>query len=86
MPGDRHRDPGGLKELWADNVFLFPGMENKVVVEVQTTRPKHDRMLAWPCYVTRARAYEVFAALHGNTIPELTSRWLGPHGQNRGHD
>jgi hypothetical protein len=53
-----HRDPGGLKELRADNVFLFPGMENKVavVVEVQTTRPKHDRMLAWPCYVTRARA------------------------------
>ena len=27
-----------------------------VVVEVQTTWPKHDRMLAWPCYVTRARA------------------------------
>ena len=52
------RDPDELKELHADNVFLFSGKDHKiaVVVEVQTTRPKHGRTLAWPCYVTSARA------------------------------
>jgi hypothetical protein len=53
-----YRDPDQLKELRADNVFLFPGMHETiaVVVEVQTTWPDHERTLAWPCYVTRARA------------------------------
>jgi hypothetical protein len=53
-----YRDADQLKELRADNVFLFPGMDETaaVVVEVQTTWPDHERTLAWPCYVTRARA------------------------------
>jgi hypothetical protein len=53
-----HRDPGMLKELLSDGVFLYKGMEENVavVVEVQTTRPKHKHQLAWPCYVTSARA------------------------------
>jgi hypothetical protein len=52
-----HRGPRILKELRSDNVFLFQGMDEKVavVVEVQTSRPKRDRQLAWPCYVTSAR-------------------------------
>jgi hypothetical protein len=53
-----HRDPGMLKELRSDNVFLFRGMHEQVavVVEVQTSRPNQKRKLAWPCYVTSARA------------------------------
>lgn len=53
-----HRGPDLLKELRADNVFLFRGMDETiaVVVEVQTTRPGNRRLLAWPCYVTSARA------------------------------
>jgi hypothetical protein len=53
-----HRTPRLLKELRADNVFLFPGMYETiaVVVEVQTTRPDNRRLLTWPCYVTSARA------------------------------
>lgn len=53
-----HRRPGLLKELRADNVFLFPGMNETiaVVVEVQTTPPGDSRQRAWPCYVTSARA------------------------------
>ena len=53
-----HRDSRLLKELRADNVFLFPGMYETiaVVVEVQTTRPDNERLLTWPCYVTSARA------------------------------
>jgi hypothetical protein len=52
-----HRGPRILKELRSDNVFLFQGMGEKVavVVEVQTSSPKRDRQLAWPCYVTSAR-------------------------------
>ena len=52
-----HRGPRLLKELRSDNVFLFQGADEKVavVVEVQTSSPKHDRQLAWPCYVTSAR-------------------------------
>ena len=52
-----HRSPRMLKELRSDNVFLFQGMHEKVavVVEVQTSPPKRDRQLAWPCYVTSAR-------------------------------
>ena len=52
-----HRGPRILKELRSDNVFLFQGMHEKVavIVEVQTSSPKHDRQLAWPCYVTSAR-------------------------------
>jgi hypothetical protein len=36
-----HRSAHRLKELRADNVFLFPGIDETivVVVEVQTTRP-----------------------------------------------
>jgi len=53
-----HRDPGMLKELLSDSVFLYKAMEENVavVVEVQTSRPKHEHQLAWPCYVTSARA------------------------------
>jgi hypothetical protein len=53
-----HRDPGMLKELLSDNVFLYNGMEEDVavVVEVQTSWPDHERQLTWPCYVTSARA------------------------------
>lgn len=53
-----HRRARLLKELRADNVFLFPGMDETiaVVVEVQTTRPGDSRQRAWPCYVTSARA------------------------------
>jgi hypothetical protein len=53
-----HRGPRLLKELRADNLFLFPGMYEKiaVVVEVQTTPPDNERFLNWPCYVTSARA------------------------------
>jgi hypothetical protein len=53
-----HRDPGMLKELLSDNVFLYKGMEENVavVVEVQTSSPNHERQLTWPCYVTSARA------------------------------
>jgi hypothetical protein len=47
-----HRGPRLLKELRSDNLFLFQGADEKVavVVEVQTSSPKHDRQLAWPCY------------------------------------
>src|SRR3984957_17888880 len=44
-----HRSPRLLKELRADNVFLFQGADEKVavVVEVQTSRPNHEaRMFA----------------------------------------
>jgi hypothetical protein len=53
-----HRGPRLLKELRSDNVFLFQGDREKVavIVEVQTSRPNHQRQLAWPCYVTSARA------------------------------
>jgi hypothetical protein len=53
-----HRGPDIVKELLSDNVFLFHGMHEKVavVVEVQTSRPNHERQLTWPCYVTSARA------------------------------
>lgn len=53
-----HRSAHRLKELRADNVFLFPGIDETivVVVEVQTTRPNNKRRRAWPCYVTSARA------------------------------
>jgi hypothetical protein len=53
-----NRDPGYLKELIADNVFLFQGRTRQlaVVFEVQTSRPKQDRKLAWPAYLTNARA------------------------------
>jgi hypothetical protein len=53
-----HRGPRVLKELRSDNVFLFQGAEEKVavIVEVQTARPRHSQQLAWPCYVTSARA------------------------------
>jgi hypothetical protein len=53
-----HRTSRLLKELRADNVFLFPGMYETiaVVVEVQTTRPNDKRLHTWPCYVTSARA------------------------------
>lgn len=53
-----HRRSRLLKELRADNVFLFPGMDETiaVVVEVQTTPPGNSRQRAWPCYVTSARA------------------------------
>jgi hypothetical protein len=52
-----HRGPRILKELRSDNVFLFQGEQEKVavVVEVQTSRPNHERKLTWPCYVTSAR-------------------------------
>ena len=52
-----HRTPRLLKELRADNVFLFPGMHETiaVVVEVQTARPGKKRLSTWPCYVTSAR-------------------------------
>ena len=52
-----HRGPRILKELRSDNVFVFQGDQEKVavVVEVQTSRPNHERQLAWPCYVTSAR-------------------------------
>src|SRR6266852_2515734 len=41
-----HRTSRLLKELRADNVFLFPGMYETiaVVVEVQTTRPHNKRL------------------------------------------
>jgi hypothetical protein len=61
-----HRDRALLKELRSDNVFLFQGEQEKVavVVEVQTSRPDHQRQLAWPCYVTSARAiYDCKASL-----------------------
>ena len=53
-----NRDPDYLKELIADNVFLFRGLGSQlaVVLEVQTGRPKQDRKLAWPAYLTNARA------------------------------
>jgi hypothetical protein len=53
-----NRDPDYLKELIADNVFLFRGRTRQlaVVFEVQTGRPKQDRKLAWPAYLTNARA------------------------------
>jgi len=53
-----NRDPNYLKELIADNVFLFNGLTRRlaVVFEVQTSRPKQDRKLAWPAYLTNARA------------------------------
>jgi hypothetical protein len=53
-----HRTSRLLKELRADNVFLFPGMCETiaVVVEVQTSRPDDERLFTWPCYVTSARA------------------------------
>jgi hypothetical protein len=53
-----NRDPAYLKELIADNVFLFRGLTRQlaVVFEVQTGRPKQDRKLAWPAYLTNARA------------------------------
>jgi hypothetical protein len=52
-----HRTPRLLKELHADNVFLFQGLYETiaVVVEVQTTRPDNKRLSTWPCYVTSAR-------------------------------
>ena len=52
------RDPDYLKELIADNVFLFKGISRRVAVvfEVQSGRPKPDRKLAWPAYLTIARA------------------------------
>jgi hypothetical protein len=58
MPHLSHRDPGMLKELLSDNVFLYQGMNENVavVVEVQTSWPDHERQLTWPCYVTSARA------------------------------
>ena len=45
-----HRSAHRLKELRADNVFLFPGIDETivVVVEVQTTRPNNKRQRAWP--------------------------------------
>jgi hypothetical protein len=51
-------DPDYLKELTADNVFVFsgPGKQLAVVFEVQTGRPKQDRKLAWPAYLTVTRA------------------------------
>jgi hypothetical protein len=53
-----NRDADYLKELVADNVFLFQGLSQRVAVvfEVQTGRPHQDRKLAWPAYVTSARA------------------------------
>jgi hypothetical protein len=42
-----HRGPRILKELRSEKVA--------VVVEVQTSRPNHERKLTWPCYVTSAR-------------------------------
>jgi hypothetical protein len=52
------RDPGQLKTMLADNVFLFQGLKSRIAViaEVQTGRPGHPRSLAWPAYVTNARA------------------------------
>jgi hypothetical protein len=52
------RDPDYLKELIADNVFLFRGISRQIAVvfEVQASRPKQDRKLAWPAYLTIARA------------------------------
>jgi hypothetical protein len=51
-------DPDRLKELIADNVFLFRGLNKQVAVvfEVQTSRPKQDRKLAWPAYLAVTRA------------------------------
>lgn len=53
-----NRDPDYLKELIADNVFLFKGLTRQVAVvfEVQTGRSDQDRKLAWPAYLTNARA------------------------------
>jgi hypothetical protein len=52
------RDPDLLRTLLADNVFLFQGLKKRIAViaEVQTARPGHPRSLAWPAYVTNARA------------------------------
>jgi len=60
-PADRvlsSTDPDRLKELIADNVFVFRGLDKQVAVvfEVQTSRPKQDRKLAWPAYLTITRA------------------------------
>jgi hypothetical protein len=71
-----HRGPRLLKELRSDNVFLFQGAREKVavIVEVQTSSPKHDRQLAWPCYVTSARevhdckAYLLVIAASGDAL------------------
>jgi len=51
-------DPDRLKEVIADNVFVFrsPDKQVAVVFEVQTSRPKQDRQLAWPAYLTITRA------------------------------
>ena len=51
-------DPDRLKELIADNVFLFKGLNKQVAVvfEVQSRRPSQDRKLAWPAYLTVTRA------------------------------
>jgi hypothetical protein len=50
------RDPGTLKELRADNVFLFKGNSGQfaVVVEVQTGSLTRKRRLAWMCYTASA--------------------------------
>jgi hypothetical protein len=60
-----HRTPRLLKELRADNVFLFRGMTETiaVVVEVQTTPPDPKRLLAWPCDVTSARVSQALEEL-----------------------
>ena len=60
-PADRvlsSTDPDRLKELIADNVFVFRNRDKQVAVvfEVQTSRPKQDRKLAWPAYLTITRA------------------------------
>lgn len=54
------RDPDALKELRADNVFLFQGNSGRVavVVEVQTGSLTRKRRLAWMCYT--ASAWQVY--------------------------
>jgi hypothetical protein len=52
------RDPDLIKILLADNVFVFQGLGKRlaVVFEVQASRPDPSRKLAWPAYLTVARA------------------------------
>lgn len=51
------RDPEKIKNMFADNVFVFRGSKRTiaVVAEVQTSDPDHERELKWPAYAANAR-------------------------------
>jgi hypothetical protein len=85
------RDPEKIKNMFADNVFVFRGSVRTiaVVAEVQTGSPDQERKLKWPAYAANTRVRHgcdtyllVFATSKEASRDSAKTIWMGHPGWN----